>query len=126
MPKSLSQIESQIAKLERQRDAMRAKEVTAVVARIRQAIDYYGLTAQDLGFDGSSTRRRGNSTKKVTPGATKKATRDATNGSKRVRPTVGRIRYRDESGNQWTGHGKRPQWFKDAIASGKKPEDLAV
>lgn len=118
MPKSLARIESQIAKLERQRDAMRAKEIAGVVARIRRAIDHYGLTAQDLGFGESATRRRA--------APAKKAASSGANGSRRVRPTIGRIRYRDESGNEWTGHGKRPQWFKDAIASGKKPEDLAV
>lgn len=121
MPKSLAQIESQIAKLERERDAMQRKEVAGVVARIRQAIDYYGLTARDLGFDGTGVRHRAGSTKKA-----EKAAPGAANGKRRVRPTIGRIRYRDDSGNQWTGHGKRPQWFKDAIASGKKPEDLAV
>ncbi len=36
------------------------------------------------------------------------------------------IRFRDEAGNSWTGRGKRPNWFKAAIAAGKKPEDLAV
>lgn len=123
MPKSLTQIESQIAKLERQRDAMRAKEVAGVVTRIRRAIDYYGLTAQDLGFDGNSARQRSNPTKK----AAKKAAPAAANGSGRgARRPIGRIRYRDGSGNEWTGHGKRPQWFKDAIASGKTLEDLAA
>jgi DNA-binding protein H-NS len=39
---------------------------------------------------------------------------------------VGVIRFRDEAGNSWTGRVKRPNWFKAAIAAGKKPEDLAV
>lgn len=119
MPKSLARIEAQIAKLERQREALRAKEVAGVVARIREAIDHYGLTPKDLGFagvNGSGRAAKG----------TRKKTVDSAGARKRVRPTVGKIRFRDEHGNAWTGHGKRPNWFKDAIAAGKKPEDLAV
>jgi len=119
MPKTLAQIESQIARLERQREALRAKEVAGVVARIREAIDHYELTAKDLGFgapNGSGAAQRG----------AQKKTAAKAGGRKRVRTIVGQIRYRDEHGNAWTGHGKRPNWFKDAIASGKKPEDLAV
>jgi DNA-binding protein H-NS len=35
-------------------------------------------------------------------------------------------RYRDEAGNTWTGVGRKPQWFLDALAAGKKPEEMAV
>ena len=39
-----------------------------------------------------------------------------------------RIRNKKPQGraDSWTGCGKRPNWFKAAIAAGKKPEDLAV
>ena len=39
---------------------------------------------------------------------------------------AGVIRFRDADGNSWAGRGKRPNWFKAAIASGATPEDLAV
>ena len=26
----------------------------------------------------------------------------------------------------WTGRGRQPQWFKDALAAGKSPEDLEI
>ena len=26
----------------------------------------------------------------------------------------------------WSGRGRQPQWFKDALASGKKESDLAI
>lgn len=119
MPKSLARIEAQIAKLERQREALRAREVAGVVARIREAIDHYGLTAKDLGFG------RVNGSRRAAKATQKKAVGKG-GARKRVRATVGKIRFRDEHGNQWTGHGKRPNWFKDAIAAGKTPEDLAV
>jgi DNA-binding protein H-NS len=121
MAQTLARIEAQIAKLERQREALRAKEVAGVVARIREAIDHYGLTAKDLGFGGANGTGR-----RVKSASAQKKTVARAAGRKRARPTVGKIRFRDEHGNAWTGHGKRPNWFKDAIASGRTPEDLAV
>lgn len=35
-------------------------------------------------------------------------------------------KFRDSQGNSWTGHGRQPQWFKDAIAQGTTPEQLAT
>ncbi|HRO61673.1 MAG TPA: H-NS histone family protein, partial [Burkholderiaceae bacterium] len=61
MAKTLAQLDAQIAKLQRQAEALRAREVAGVITRIKVAIDYYGLTAADLGFGnarGSSTRER--------------------------------------------------------------------
>jgi DNA-binding protein H-NS len=26
----------------------------------------------------------------------------------------------------WSGRGRKPKWFADAVAGGKKPEDLAI
>lgn len=98
---------------------MRAKEVAGVVARIREAIDYYGPTAKDLGFGGvSGSRGAAKGTQRNTLGKV--------GARKRVRPTVVKIRFQDEHGNAWSGRGRRPQWYKDAIAAGKKPEELAV
>nr|WP_315232909.1 H-NS family nucleoid-associated regulatory protein [uncultured Albidiferax sp.] len=36
------------------------------------------------------------------------------------------IKYKDEAGNSWTGHGKRPGWFKAALEGGKTAADLLV
>jgi DNA-binding protein H-NS len=35
-------------------------------------------------------------------------------------------KYQDEAGHQWSGIGKRPNWFKAALASGKTAADLLV
>lgn len=31
-----------------------------------------------------------------------------------------------DKSQKWTGKGRQPQWFKDAIEGGKKPEELAI
>ena len=35
-------------------------------------------------------------------------------------------KFHDGAGNTWSGHGKRPHWFKDGLAAGKTAEDMLV
>ena len=82
-----------------------AKEIEAVVARIQEAIKHYGLTAQDLGLG-----------KKGRPG-------------RKASPLKGRklaLKYADGRGNEWSGVGRRPKWFVDALKSGKAEADMRV
>lgn len=104
MPKTLAQIRKQIDALQRQAEEIKRNEVAGVVARIKEAIRHYDLTAADLGLAKGSARK-----------AALKPTRKG---------KVGKIKFCSESGQTWTGHGRRPQWFVDALGSGKKPEDL--
>lgn len=114
MAKSLAQLKKQIAVLERQAEAIKQKETQDVVARIREAIAFYDLSAEQLGFGGASKagRKTGNS-----PRAKASASR---------RKTASKVKYRDEAGNSWSGHGRRPKWFLDALASGKTAQDLTA
>ena len=112
---TLAALNAQIAKLQAQAEALRAKEVAGVVARIREAIVHYGLTAADLGL--------GSAKSKAPKGAAVTATpkRKAKPAGKRAART---IKFADGKGGTWSGIGKRPNWFKDALAAGRKPEDL--
>ena len=40
------------------------------------------------------------------------------------KPSVRTVKFKDDKGNTWGGMGKRPGWFKAALASGKTPEEL--
>ncbi len=116
MAKTLVSIQRQIDKLQKEAAVIKAKEVGGVIERIQVAIAFYGLTAADL-FE---TKPRA-----ATVGKRKNAA--APNGvaaKKEKKKSV--IKYRDEAGNGWTGHGKRPAWFKTAIEGGKTAEDLLV
>lgn len=116
MAKTIAQITAQIEKLQKQADVLKTKEVAGVVARIKVAIEHYGLTAADLGLSGRTTKTVEPVGKVVVKKARKKAAKKST----------GVIRFRDEAGNTWTGHGKRPNWFLAALEAGKTPESLAV
>ena len=102
--KSYAQIQKQIEVLQREADELRTQEVAGVVARIKEAISHYGLTAEQLGYG-------------VSPkGAKAKGQKIGGTGAKA---------YSDELGNTWSGRGPRPQWLKAALAAGKSLEEFA-
>lgn len=98
---SLAALNAQIAELQRQAEELRRAEIAEVVGKIKVAIVEYGLTAADLGLAAKGTRRGGKS---------------GSAASSNVKYTDGK--------NTWTGRGRRPQWFLDALASGSSEADL--
>lgn len=89
-------LQEQIAQLQEQAEALRAKEVHDVIGRIREAIDIYGLTAADLGLD--ADRKSGKRPR-------------ATQLARSVSPPM----YRDpKSGKTWSGRGRVPNWMAKA------------
>lgn len=133
-------LQRQIATLQAQADKLRRKEVDEVIERMRTAIAFYGITAQELGFsDGAAPMR----TKAARGAAAKPAAKESGAGKharksprKSARKSAGRrgkaasasqeARYRDENGNAWVGRGKRPQWLRDALAAGRTLDEFRV
>ena len=115
MAKTYSQVQKQIAKLQREADALKKKEVGGVVERIKKAIEHYELTAEDL-FGG----QRSNANKRPGNGAAKRSGGAALKGKKVP------IKYRDENGNTWTSRGSQPKWLVAALESGRKIEDFLI
>jgi DNA-binding protein H-NS len=115
MAKNLNTLLKQIAQLQKQADALLSREKKEVVDRIKEAIAHYGISADEL-FGASPakvTRKRASKVEgKVRKTAAKKV--------------GGVAKYTDGAGRTWSGVGKRPNWFKDALAAGKTAEDLLV
>ncbi|MGJ7511331.1 H-NS family nucleoid-associated regulatory protein [Variovorax sp. GT1P44] len=105
MTQTYSQLQKKIAMLQRQADALREKEVSGVVSRIKVAIDHYGLTASQLGFGSASTGKKTASKSAAAPSGAK---------------------YSDGNGNSWSGRGPRPHWLRDALASGKSLDEFST
>jgi DNA-binding protein H-NS len=92
-------------KLLEEAEELRVKELDGVIADIKEKIQTYGLTAQDLGLAGAARRR------KAAPAAAKKTP----------------ARYRGPNGETWAGgRGRKPRWVTEALAKGKKLEDFAI
>jgi len=102
--KSLSQIQSQIQKLQKEADTIRA----AVISRIHKEMAQHGLTAEDLfaearsTFVGNGRRTKGKAAATKTP------------------------KYADGAGNTWGGMGKRPGWIREALEAGRALEEFLV
>ena len=117
MAKTLAKIQQEIARLELQAEALRQREVAGVVARIKEAIKHYQLTAADLFAPAAASRAQ--------PGA--KKTAKAKSAVQKSRKGIAvPIKYKDDQGNTWTGRGTQPRWLTAALGAGKKLEDFAV
>lgn len=129
--------------LRQRAEELKQKEIPGVVARIKEAIAYYGLTTRHFVVpeDASGATRAGTPTVTVRPAAAGKpagtkgspAGNKATGGKKSgatQKPTVGRApsvpKYRDAAGNTWSGFGPKPKWLREALAAGATEESLAV
>lgn len=115
MAKTLQTLLKQIAQLQKQADALRSREKSEVVDRIKEAIAHYGITADELfGATARATRRRD------------AAGKPAAKARKPAKKQGGVAKYTDGAGRTWSGVGKRPNWFKEALAAGKQAEDLLI
>jgi DNA-binding protein H-NS len=115
---TLAALNAQIAALQAQAEALRKKEVAEVVAKIKDAIAHYGLTAADLGLATSARKN----VKLPAAGGDKPASKRRKKAG--AKPAARTVKFEDDQGNTWGGMGKRPAWFKAALASGKTPEEL--
>lgn len=41
-------------------------------------------------------------------------------------PSVAKYANPADKSDTWSGRGRKPRWFSEALAKGKKPEDLAI
>ncbi len=123
MTKTYAQLKKERDALDKKIDEALRKEKAGVVARIKEAITVYGLTASDLGLGAKRGPKPGS---KRAGKNTGKGTTKAGKAKGWPNPNAGKpIRFRDEAGNTWVGRGPRPQWLRDALAAGKKVEDFA-
>jgi DNA-binding protein H-NS len=106
---TLESINQQIAKLQQQAAAIVDAEKAEVIDRIKLAIAHYDITAADLGLSAavkSNARKAGKKAKVA------------------AKPASTRIKYRDDAGHSWSGMGRKPRWFIEALASGKSEPEL--
>lgn len=135
MAKSYSQLLQERERLEAAIQAARAREVSGVIKRMREAIEAYGLTAQDV-FGGVEPRAK-TAVKQTKAKATAKPAKKVKGAAGKRPPKVkakahplqGKkkpVKYADKNGNTWAGGGYKPKWLQDAIDQGHKIEEFLV
>ena len=115
---TLAALNAQIAALQAQAEVLRKKEMADVIAKVKDAIAHYGLTAADLGF-GKAARQLGKSPVDVGSKLVRRGRKSAV-----AKAPSKAMKFKDDQGHTWGGVGKRPDWFKAALAAGKTLEDL--
>jgi DNA-binding protein H-NS len=100
-----TQLTELISKAQARQGELRKEKVGKLREKVLALIKAEGYTFEDIfggGVRGASTKRRGTGT--VAP------------------------KYRNPADPEqtWSGRGKRPRWFNDALKAGKKEKDLAI
>jgi DNA-binding protein H-NS len=134
-PKSspLAKLQAQIRKAETHLAALRAKAAAAVRAEVEQIATAHGFSLSDLLGKQSAARTKARlkvaRPKKAAPVAKTRKRRGK--GAKAVKAAAGEravkgVVYADPSNPKakWRGFGKRPTWFREAIAAGKTEREL--
>jgi DNA-binding protein H-NS len=101
---SLQDLLAQKNDIDRQIAQLRNQERTDAMAKVRALMAEHGLTPADL----------------VAVTGKPRPNRSGTAG----KPVA--AKYRDDSGNTWTGRGLKPRWLTAALAAGKSMSDFAV
>jgi len=116
---NLIDIQSQIEKLQKQANEIKAKEFQSTVQEIQAKMQAFGITVKDL---------QGGKTAKAGKGGRGKA--------KIIAPKIPRVskkstnpvaaKYRGPNGESWSGRGLTPRWLTTLIAQGQSKEAFAV
>jgi DNA-binding protein H-NS len=125
MAKTYEQIQQQIEKLQRQAKALQAVEAKGVIDQIKAAIEHYGLTAEQLGFDGAKTSPLATSAAPA-PTSAPAAKQSSKPATKSTNKSKSKPQFSDESGNVWGGRGPRPAWLRDALRAGRDINEFRI
>jgi len=49
-----------------------------------------------------------------------------TTATKKTTRSAAKYHHPENSSITWTGRGRKPKWFEEALAAGKSPEDMAI
>lgn len=112
-------IQSQIEKLQKQANEIKAKEFHATVLEIQAKMQAFGITIKDL--QGGKPAKVGKGVRGKSKPATDKAPKAA---KKSANPVA--AKYRGPNGETWSGRGLTPRWLSTLIAQGQSKDAFAV
>ena len=117
---SLADLEREKARIERAIESRQGREKDSVMKKIAALASSSGFELDEL-FGEAATA----------PGARSKKRASKKVGGRRTSAAKGKKvapKYRNpnDPDQTWAGRGRQPRWFADAIAKGKKPEDMTA
>jgi DNA-binding protein H-NS len=100
---SLQELLAQKAAIEKQIIETQRQERAEAIARVRELMSQYGLSAADIAGRPATAPRKAEPGRKVAP------------------------KYRNPAtGETWSGRGLQPKWLKAALEAGGKLEDFTL
>lgn len=133
--KSLLDLETQIAALQKRAAQVRSKQYKKALEEIVALMKAFGITMDEVkkAANNIATRvkaakaqkRRGRPRK---ASAAKKTTKKAPSkgGKSKVSRKPAPVKYKGPGGETWSGRGKQPVWLRTQLDSGRKLEDFKV
>jgi DNA-binding protein H-NS len=115
---NLIDIQSQIEKLQKQADEIKAKEFNGTVQDILVKMQAFGITLKDL------QNAKPTKATKAGRGKNNVATKPVKANKKAGTPVA--AKYRGPNGEAWSGRGLTPKWLTALIAQGQTKESFAV
>ncbi len=95
-----AELMKQIADLQKQADHLQSSERKGAIDQVNSLVAQFGIKVSEVRFN-------------VKSGANRKTSSVA-------------VKYRDSSGNTWTGRGRTPRWLAEAETHGKRRESFLV
>ncbi len=114
---NLIDIQTQIEKLQKQANDIKAKEFDRTVQEILAKMQAFGITTRHLS-DAGKTKPRGGA---KGPRAATAAPKAKKTGKTTVEP-----KFLGPAGETWSGRGLTPKWMNALIAEGRTKEEFAI
>lgn len=117
---NLMDIQSQIEKLQKQANDIKAKEFDKTIEEIVAKMQAFGITQKDL----QAAMARGGKSRAGAKSPAK-VRQDKGRAGKTGTVTVA-AKYRGPNGESWSGRGLTPRWLASLLAQGKQKEEFVI
>lgn len=117
---NLIDIQSQIEKLQKQANEIKAKDFNATVQEILTKMQAFGITVKDL-----QSPKAAKLSKAGRAGKGKAAVGKAPKAARKAGTPVA-AKFRGPNGETWSGRGLTPKWLTSLVSQGQTKEAFAV
>ena len=118
---NLIDLQSQIEKLQKQANEIKAKEFSNTVQDILAKMQAFGITVKDLQTAKPAKSAKGMRGRPAAAGKTVKASKVVKKASNPVA-----AKYRGPNGETWSGRGLTPKWLSSLVAQGQTKEAFLI
>lgn len=136
--KSLLDLETQIAALQKRAAQVRSQQYKKAIAEIAALMRAFGITLDEVkkaagniavrvrSTKGGKRRRRPSKSMAQHIKTSKKANTAKSARKGKISRRAAAVKYRGPGGETWSGRGKQPVWLRTLLDAGRKIEDFRL